>query len=208
MKLYYAPSACSLSPHIVAAEAGLAIDLVRVTFGPDGRTTEDDEDFYAVNTRGGYVPALRKDDGSILLEGPAIIHYLADQAPSAHLLPERGSAEYYAALSWIAFISSEVHKGFSPLFRGDLPETEREVTIAKIKTRLQVLDTALAKSDYLLGSTFSIADAYAYTILRWGPGKGIDVLALFPNLNAFMARMETREGVKKALAEEGLEPLV
>lgn len=205
MKLYYAPSACSLSPHIVAAEAGIPVELSRVTFGADGRTTEEGENFYEVNARGGYVPALRLDDNSVLIEGPAIIQYLADQAPEAGLMPTPGTPAYYQALSWIAFISTELHKGFSPLFRGDLPESEREVVINKIKSRLEVLDSALENQEYLL-PTFSIADAYAYTILRWGPGKGIDVLS-YPNLKVFMARMEQRVGVQKALSEEGLDPL-
>lgn len=206
MKLYYAPSACSLSPHIVAAEAGIPIELSRVTFGVDGRTTEEGENFYNVNTRGGYVPALRLDDNSVLIEGSAIIQYLADQAPQAGLMPVHGTPAYYQALSWIAFISTELHKGFSPLFRADLPESEREVIISKIRSRLEVLDAALDSREYLLPA-FSIADAYAYTILRWGPGKGIDVLT-YSNLKTFMARMEQRTGVQRALSEEGLEPLV
>lgn len=207
MKLYYAPGACSLSPHIVAKEAGIDLTLSRVAFSADGRTTEEGEDFYVVNPRGGYVPTLRLDDESVLIEGPAIIQYLSDQAPAAGLMPERGTPAYYHALSWIAFVSSELHKGFSPLFRQDLPEQERAATIERLKGRLATLDRALEGREYILDS-FSIADAYAYTILRWGPGKGIDVPALFPNLRAYMARMETREGVRTALAEEGLDPLV
>jgi glutathione S-transferase len=206
MKLYFSPGACSLSPHIVSREAGLPVELSRVTFNGAERTTAEGEDFFEVNPRGGYVPALRLDDGSVLVEGPAIIHYLADQAPDKNLLPERGSNAYYDALSWIAFVSTELHKGFSPLFRADLPDAEREAIVAKLHKRFAVIEKAYEGKDYLLGD-FNVADAYAYTILRWAPGRmGMD-LAAYPNLAAFAKRMEAREGVKQALGEEGLEPI-
>lgn len=206
MKLYYSPGACSLSPHIVARESGLAVDLSKVTFAGAARTTAEGEDFFSVNPRGGYVPALRLDDDSVLMEGPAIIHYLADQAPDKNLMPERGTKAYYAALSWVAFVSSELHKGFGPLFRADAPESEKDLAITKLKKRFAVLDGALAGKPYLLGDAFSVADAYAYTIMRWMPRGGI-ALAEFPNLAAFAARVEARPGVALALAEEGLESM-
>jgi len=206
MKLYYSPGACSLSPHIVARETGLPVDISKVTFAGAARTTAEGEDFFAVNARGGYVPALRLDDASVLVEGPAIIQYLADQAPGKRLMPGSGTKEYYEVLSWIAFVSTELHKGFGPLFRADAPEAEKELAIAKLKKRFAVLDAALAGRPYLLGDAFSVADAYAYTIMRWMPRGGI-ALADFPNLAAFAARMEARPAVALALSEEGLEPL-
>jgi glutathione S-transferase len=206
MKLYFSPGACSLSPHIVSREAGLPVELSRVAFNGAERTTAEGENFFEVNPRGGYVPALRLDDGSVLVEGPAIIHYLADQAPEKKLLPERGSRAYYDALSWIAFVSTELHKGFSPLFRADLPDAERAVAVAKLHKRFAVLEAHLGGRDWLLDS-FSIADAYAYTILRWAPKRMDMDLAAYPNIAAFAKRMEARDGVKQALGEEGLEPI-
>ena len=206
MKLYYSPGACSLSPHIVACEAELPINLSKVTYAGAVRTTAEGEDFFAVNTRGGYVPALRLDSGYVLTEGPAIVQYLSDQAPAAHLMPERGSEDYYRTLSWLTFISSELHKGFSPLYRPDLPESEKAIVIDRLKKRYAYLNEALAGQDYLLGTDFSVADAYCYAILRWSSRAGIDV-STYPHLAAYLARMEERAGVQKALKEEGLEPL-
>jgi glutathione S-transferase len=207
MKLYYSPGACSLSPHIVSREAGLPVELSKVTFEGAKRTTAEGEDFFAVNPRGGYVPTLRLDDGSVLIEGPAIIHYLADQVSGKKLLPERATPAYYQALSWIIFIGTELHKGFGPLFNPNTPEEQKTATIDKLKKRFAVIENELASNDYLLGS-FSIADAYLYTITRWLPTRaGIALATEFPNLAAFAKRMEAREGVMTALKEEGLEPL-
>ena len=203
MELYYSPGACSLSPHIVARELGLPVELSKVTFSPEGRTTQEGEDFYEVNPRGGYVPALRLDDGSVLLEGPAIVQYLANQSTQGGVLPERGSREYYSALSWMTFISTELHKGFSPLY-GNPPEEEKTKIIDRLKKRIAVVEKALEGNDYLLGSTFSCADAYLYTILRWTGNFGIS-LAEYPNVQAFMGRMEQRDAVQQALSEEGLD---
>jgi glutathione S-transferase len=205
MKLYYAPGACSLSPHIVSREAGLPVELSKVTFDGAKRTTAEGEDFFAVNPRGGYVPTLRLDDGSVLMEGAAIIQYLADQAPAKSLMPEHGTEEYYQELSWITFISTEWHKGFGPLFNPNLPEDQRTAVVDKLKKRFAVVEAALAGKEYLLG-TFTIADAYLYTILRWSPRGNIS-LAEYPNLAAFAKRMEAREGVATALKEEGLESM-
>jgi glutathione S-transferase len=203
MRLYYAPSACSLSPHIVSREAGLDVDLSQVTFSAEGRTTAEGEDFYKVNPKGGYVPALCITDTEVLTEGVAIVQYLADQAPTKNLTPEKGSMEYYKMLELLTFISSELHKGFSPLFRSDLPESEKALVIAKLEKRMAYIETILSHQDYLLDS-FSIADAYCYTIMRWAP-KGPIMLSKFPGITKFMKTMEARDGVKTALSEEGLE---
>ncbi len=205
MKLYYSPGACSLSPHIVSRELGLPVELSKVTFSADGRTTEEGENFFQVNPRGGYVPALRLDDSSVLLEGPAIVQYLADQAPEKGLLPECSTRAYYDAISWMTFISTELHKGFSPLY-GNPPEEEKAKIIDRLKKRIAIIEAALEGKEYLLGSTFSIADCYLYTILRWTGQFGID-LAAYPHTKAFVARIEKRSGVQQALSEEGLEPV-
>ncbi len=206
MKLYYAPGACSLSPHIIAREAGLPIELSKVSFDGTKRTTEQGEDFFVVNPRGGYVPVLRLDDDDILIEGPAILQYLADQALEKRLMPKHGDREYYRALSWITFISTELHKGFSPLFNPHLPEEQRASVVDRIKVRYAYVEKALAQRHYVLGDTFCTADAYLYTILRWSPRAGI-ALTEYPNLAAFMKRMENRTAVQTALKEEELEPV-
>ncbi len=201
MKLYYAPGACSLSPHIVAREGNLPVEMVKVLFA-GGRTTETGENFYDINPMG-YVPTLRLDNGEVLTEGVAIVQYLADQAPSANLVPQKGSMPYYRTLEWLTFISSELHKGFSPLFRSGISEAEKASVVERLAKRYDRLEKALSTGAYLLGDIFTVADAYCYTILRWTPRAGID-LSKYPNLSAYMKRIETRSSVQVALKEEGL----
>jgi glutathione S-transferase len=202
MRLYYSPGACSLSPHIIAHEAGLPVDFSLVTFSAEGRTTAEGENFFEVNPKGGYVPALRIDDTEVMSEGVAIVQYLADQAPEKNLTPEKGTMPYYHTLEWLTYISSEMHKGFGIFFRADAPETEKTMATEKLNKRFAYVESILATREYLVG-TFSIADAYCYTILRWSPRAGID-LATYPNLSNYMKRMEARESVALALKEEGL----
>lgn len=203
MRLYYSPGACSLASHIVAREAGLPVELSKVSFNADGsRSTEHGEDFFAVNAKGGYVPALRLQNGEVLAEGVAIMQYLADQAPEKGLMPEHGTPAYYRALEWMTYISSEIHKGSSIFFKGDAGEADKAAARARLESRFAYVDGVLASSEYLLGA-FSIADAYLYTIARWSPKTGVSIAA-YPALAAFMARMEARDGVALALSEEGL----
>ena len=206
MKLYYAPGACSLSPHIVSREAGLPVELSKVTFDGAKRTTAEGEDFFVVNPRGGYVPTLRLDDGDVLIEGSAIIQYLADQAPDKKLTPEHGTKACYQTLSWVGFVSTEIHKGFSPLFNPALPEEQKTAAIDRLKKRYTVVETALTGKPYLLGDVYTIADAYLYTILRWSPRANI-TLSDYPNIHTFIKTMEARAAVRTALTEEGLEPI-
>ncbi|MDB5189775.1 MAG: glutathione transferase GstA [Parcubacteria group bacterium] len=203
MKLYYSPGACSLSPHIVAREGKLPVELSRVTFDGAVRTTAEGEDFFVVNPKGGYVPALRLDSGEVLAEGVAIIQYLADQS-SETLTPEKGSMDYYRMLEWLTFISSEIHKGFSPLYNPAITDEAKEAQIKKIFGRLTFVEAELGNHSYLIGDALTLPDAYLYTILRWSKKFAMD-LSGHPNISAFMARMDAREGVKEALKEEGLE---
>ena len=204
MRLYYSPGSCALSPHIVVREAGLPVEIEQVVFSPEGRRTkEHDENFYDVNPRG-YVPALRLDSGEVMTEGVAIVQYLADQAPGAGLMPEYQSPEYYKALEWLTFISSEVHKGFSIFFNKDAAESERARALARLEKRFGWLNDALSGKEFLLGEKFSVADAYCYTILRWHPKANID-LAAYPNVAEYYKRVAARTAVKKALEEQGLE---
>lgn len=205
MKLYYSPGSCSLAPHIVAREGNVEIELSHVTFDGAMRITAEGEDFFTVNTKGGYVPAMRLDSGNMLAEGVAIIHYLVDQS-SESLMPERGSLKYYQALEWLTYISSEIHKGFAPLFNPTTTDEQKEQTKKRILGRLTYVEGELAKNPYLLGNEFMAPDAYLYTILRWT--KRFDMsLTEHKHIMSYLERMEGREGIMTALKEEELEPL-
>ncbi len=199
MKLYYSPAACSLSPHIVAEEAGIPLDLVRVDLKE--HKTADGEDFYNVNPKG-YVPALRLDSGETLTEGPAIVQYLADQKPASNLLPKEGTIARYHAIEWLAFINSELHKTFGPLFGGQLSPDAQKATKEKIVKRFEYVEGQL-KTDYLMGGTFMVPDAYMFVMLNWARFMQIDVSGL-PKLTAYFARIGARPKVLAALKAEGL----
>ena len=200
MKLYYMPGACSLAPHIVANEAGIALDLVRV----DGKTkkTEADQDFLATNPNG-YVPTLVLDDGQTLTEAQVVAQYLADRKPEAGLMPPAGEMARYRVQQWLAFISSELHKSFSPFFRPTTPEETKTANREHLARRLAFLDKELAGKAYLTGDTFTAADAYLWTVLNWAKFAGID-LASYPNVANFMGTVAARPAVAAALREEGL----
>jgi glutathione S-transferase len=200
MKLYYAPGACSLSPHIVATEAGIVVELEKVDLA--SHKTESGQDFIAINPKG-YVPTLRLDDGSILTEGPAIVQYLADQKPATGLAPAAGTIDRYRLQEWLTFIGTELHKAFGTLFNkasGDDAKQTAKVNIAK---RLSYLNDQLASRQFLLGSNFTVADAYAFTIVNWTNFVGID-LKPYPNVQAYMARIGARPKVHETLKAEGL----
>jgi glutathione S-transferase len=200
MKLYYAPGACSLSPHIVARELGIPVELKKVN--TKDKTVEDGGDYRKVNARG-YVPALELDDGQVLTEGPAIVQYLADRKPEAGLAPKNGTFERYRLQEWLNFLTSEIHKQFSPLFRPNTPEEYKTILKENLAARFDWLDRELAGRDYLMGKQFSVADAYAFVLLGWTRPLKID-LARWPNLVAFQQRVGARPRVQEALQAEGL----
>jgi glutathione S-transferase len=200
MKLYYSPGACSLSPHIVSRELGLPVELKKVN--NKDKTFDGGGDFRKVNGKG-YVPALELDNGQVLTEGPAIVQYLADQKPEAGLAPKAGSFERYKLQEWLNFITSELHKAFSPLFRPNTPEDYKPVAKENIGNRLQWLDQQLAGKDYLMGKTFTVADAYLFVVVGWSKHVGIDT-SKYPNLSAYLARVGARPKVQEALKAEGL----
>ena len=202
MKLYYAPGACSLSPHIVAREAGINIDLQKVN--TKDKTMEGDGDFWKVNPRG-YVPVLELDDGQRLTEGPAIVQYLADQKPETGLAPKAGTLERYRLQEWLNFLTSEVHKQFSPLFKPNTPEDYKPIAKQNIATRFDWLDQQLAGKDYLMGKQFTVADAYLFVLTNWTKPTQID-LSKWPNIAAFNKRVAARPKVKQAMQAEGLLP--
>ena len=200
MKLYYAPGACSLSPHIVAREAGIKLDLEKVDLG--AKKTEKGTDFTTVSAKG-YVPVLELDDGSRLTEGPAIVQYLADKAGNGDLLPKAGTMERYRAIEALNFISTELHQGFGPLFNDKLPEAAKAMVLERLGRRLDYMNGHLKGKEYLMGSRFTVADAYAFTVVSWSKYVGID-LAKWPHIKAFVDRVAARPKVAEAMKAEGL----
>lgn len=200
MKLYYAPGACSLSPHIALREAGLAFTPVKVDL--KAHKVDGGGDFYAVNPKG-YVPVLELDDGTTLTEGPAIVQYIADQAPATQLAPPNGTIARYKLQEWLNFITTELHKQYSPLFDPSSSEDVRTKQREKIAKRYDWVAQQLGDRDYLTGSTFTVADAYLFTVTNWARGTGID-MARWPVLQAFMKRVAARPHVQEALKAEGL----
>jgi glutathione S-transferase len=200
MKLYFSPGACSLSPHIALREAGLDFETERVDLAT--KKTRSGEDFTAINPTG-YVPALRLDNGELLTEGPAIVQYIADLVPAKQLAPAAGSFERVRLQETLNFISTELHKGFSPLFHKDCPEAWKEVVRANLGRRFADLDAQLGARQFLLGDQFTIADGYLFTVLGWTRFVNYD-LAPYPNLVAYQQRVAARPAVHAALEAEGL----
>jgi len=200
MKLYYAPGACSLAPHIVAREAGLSPDLEKVDLA--NRTTASGRSFLEINPKG-YVPALQVQDGTVMTEVSALIQYLADQAPQAGLIPAVGTPERYKVLEWIGFISTEIHKGFGPLWNPTTPDAVQQATKEKLFQRFADLDQQLDGRSYLTGERFTVADAYLFVVVNWTNFHGLS-LGDYPNLAAFMERVAARPKVQEALQAEGL----
>ena len=200
MKLYYSPGACSLSPHIALEEAGLAYEAIAAP--TKTHQLPDGTDYYTINPLG-YVPLLQLDDGTLLREGPVIVQYIADQAPAKKLAPANGTLARYQMQSWLNFIGTELHKGFSPLFNAATPAEYKTVVIDRLLSRLKWVDGELAGKQYLMGDQFSVADAYLFTITNWATPMKLDLSAL-SNLTAYRARVAARPGVQQAMKAEGL----
>ncbi|QCR35618.1 glutathione transferase GstA [Nissabacter sp. SGAir0207] len=198
MKLYFAPMACSLSPHIILRELNLPFELIRIN--NKTKRTADGQDFRTINPKG-YVAALVLDNGEVLTEGPAILQYLADLVPAGGLAPAAGSWERVRLQEMLNFITTEIHGGSAPLFNSELPEEVQSLFRRKLFTRLDYLAERLAEQDYLMPGEFSVADAYLFTVLQWLPVFNIDVQQ-WPALAAFIARIKTRPAVQAALAAE------
>lgn len=199
MQLYYTPGACSLSPHIVAREAGVPVSLEKVDLKT--HKTASGEDYYAVNPKG-YVPALKLDDGNTLTEGPAIVQYLADRKPESGLAPPNGTFARYKLQEWLAFINGEIHKPFGVLFSSP-PEAARKEAVAKIDKRFAWVEKELGDKPFLTGDRFTVADAYFFVMLNWAHMFKLD-LAPYPKLEAWFARVKARPKVLEAMKEEGL----
>jgi len=204
MKLYYATGTCSLSPHIVALEAGIPLDLERVDLRSSPRVTETGADYAAVNPNR-YVPALQLDDGSMLTEGAAISLYLADLKPDAGVAPRPGTPERHRLHAWLVFIATELHKMYSPwLFHPEYGAQAQEVARGKIAERLASVESHLATSGpFLMGERFTAADAYLFTVVGWSRITKVDLTA-FPHLRAFIDRVGERPSVRAAMEAEGM----
>nr|WP_041568632.1 glutathione transferase GstA [Accumulibacter sp.] len=198
VKLYFTPGTCSLAPHIALREAGLDFDLVRVDIRQ--RTLTDGSDFLAINPKG-YVPVLELEDGRYLTEVPAIVQYIADRIPECGLAPRPYTLERYQLQEWLAFISSELHKAFVPLFRPDTPEDYKRSIKENLAGHLGYVAGRLEGRNYLLGDRFTVADGYLFTVLGWGNAVAID-LGQWPPLLAFLERVGQRQSVRDALAAE------
>jgi len=200
MKLYYSAGACSLSPHIVLLEAGLPYTLVKTDLKT--KKTEGGADYLTINSKGA-VPALELDDGRVLTEGPAIVQYLADQRPESGLAPRAGTFERYQLMEILNYLTSEVHKGFSPLFNPESSAETKQASVSVLSKKFDWLTGFLGNKTFLLGNTFTVADAYLFTLLNWTRIVKID-LAKWPALAAYQARIAQRPKVHAALKEEGL----
>ena len=200
MKLYYAPGACSLSPHIALREAGLAFEPVLADL--KAHQLAGGTDYYTINSKG-QVPVLELDNGERLTEGPAIVQYIADQVPAKNLAPANGTMARYRMQEWLNFITSELHKGLGTMFNPAMPEDGKAVARARAGARLKWVDEQLEGKHYLLGDAFSVADAYLFTVTNWTAHTGNDISGL-KNLGAFQARMAARPAVQAALKAEGL----
>ena len=200
MKLYYSAGACSLSPHIALEESGLPYEAIsaptKTKLLPDG------SDYRKVNPLG-YVPYLINDQGEGLAEGPAIVQYIADQAPDKKLAPAYGTWARYQLQSWLNFIGTELHKGFAPLFNPAAPDEVKQAAKDKIRERLTWVNGQLAGKTYLMGDDFTVADGYLFTVTNWAKPLQID-LSPFANLVAYRERVGARPAVQRAMKAEGL----
>ncbi|HXL13444.1 MAG TPA: glutathione transferase GstA [Bradyrhizobium sp.] len=200
MKLYYAPGACSLSPHIALLEAGMPFDLVKVDL--KAKKLENGDDYLKVNPKG-QVPALDIGNGELLTEGPVIVQMIADKAAGKNLAPANGSTERYKLQEWLNFITTELHKNFGPLFSPVLADDAKAFFKDRVMGKFKYVDGALAGHDYLMGKQFTVADGYLFTMLNWAERMKFDLSAM-PNLLAYKARVAARPKVQEALAKEGL----
>ena len=200
MKLYYTPGACSLSPHIALLEAGLPFALEKVDLKT--KSAGSGQDYAGINGKG-YVPALELDDGQVLTEGPAIVQYIADRAPHAGLAPAAGTLDRYRLQEWLNFITSELHKGMGSMFNPAQTPEWKDAVKATLAKRLDWLSAQLTGKTYLAGESFSVADAYLFTVLSWAKPLGYD-LSKWPAVQAYAARVGARPMVVAALKAEGL----
>lgn len=200
MKLYYASGACSLAVHIALRETGadfepLAVDLASHRLG-------DGSSYLDVAPRG-YVPMLELPDGSRHTEVAALLQFVADRAPGHGLVGAPGSMRRLAVLEWLAFVATELHKNFYWLWHKETAESTRQAVKDKLAVRFEELERHLSRHDHLAEGGYSVANAYAFTILNWTRFLGVSI-ARYPHLQAYLARVAARPAVQAALRVEGL----
>ncbi len=201
MKLYFSPGACSLAVRILIHEMNLPCEYARVNLGT--KKLDSGEDYLKINPKGA-VPALLTDKGEVLTENAVIQQYLADVNQATALLPPLGDLKRYQVLEWLNFVSTEVHKGFSPLFNPKISdEMKEQLVIPQLKAKLKMVEQCLGKNHYLSGENFSLPDAYLFTVLRWASKFKID-LHEFPQVSKYYEELKKRKSIHQALAEEGL----
>jgi glutathione S-transferase len=200
MKLYYSPGACSLSPHIVLLEAGVPFTVEKTDLKT--KKTAGGDDYYKINSKGS-VPALELDDGRVLTEGPAIVQYIADQKPDSSLAPRWGTFERYQLIEMLNYIGTELHSGFHPLFTPGTPLEAKAAAVANLGKKLDWLSKRITAGHYVLGETFTVADAYLFTVLRWTEYAKMD-RAKWPSIAAYFELVGRRPKVQEALKAEGL----
>lgn len=202
MKLYYSPGTCALAPHVVALEAGISLELVKVDL--KSKTVKTEGDFWAINPKG-YVPVLELDDGEILTEGPAIAQYLADLRPASGLAPANGTFARVRVQEMLNYITAEIHKSYSPLFNPEVLPQVREERLSYLKRRYAYVEQLLEGRNYLIGEQMTIADVYLFVVSRWARGVKLD-LSEFPRLEALLKRVGSRKSALQAMRAEGLIP--
>jgi glutathione S-transferase len=201
MKLYFTPGACSLSPHIALREAGLPFELEAVDLA--AKTTAGGKSYLTINPKG-YVPALVLDDGEVITEGAVIVQYVADQRPEQHLAPPAGTAERRRLQEWLHFIATELHKAFGPINSSKASDELKQALKARLILRFEFLGKAVENKPFLLGNTFSVADGYAYYVLRNLRKLDPGALARIPGLAAYFDRLAARPTIQAAVKAEGI----
>lgn len=201
MKLFYVPGVCSLSPNIVWREAGLT-NVETKLVDRNTKKVDGDVDYNRINPKG-YVPALQLEDGTVMTEGSVIVQYLADLKPESHLAPKPGSPERWKLMEWMNFLATEIHKGYTPLFNMSAPRETRDAAMTRLSTRMGYVDEQLRGKKFLMGDTFTVADAYLFTVNRWSERCGFD-LARFAAVKEHFDRVKARPKVQEALKAEGL----
>ena len=200
MKLYYAPGACSLASHIALQESGLPFEIDKLNV--PAKTTSTGENYMQINPKG-YVPAIRLNDGSVLTEGAVILQYIADQKPDSGLAPKAGTMERYRLQEWLNFIGTEIHKSYGPLFNKTTTDDARNSARILLSKRLAYVESQLANKPYLMGGSFTAADAYLFVTLSWSDHAGFD-LGPFPRIKEYIAKIRIRPAVQAAMRAEGL----
>lgn len=199
MKLYFSPGACSMAPHIVLRESGLPFSLQKVN---TAKHTTEGTDYYTINPKG-QVPVLELDDGQRLSEGPVITQYIADRAANTTLMPAAGSMARYRVMEWQNYITSELHKSFSPLFKPDFDAAAKSTIVGLLRKKYEWVDSRLRDSQYLTGDDFTAADAYLFTVTSWAKHVSLNLSDL-SHLQRYLERVAERPAVREAMKAEGL----